>query len=123
MNMKNYPDDADGDALRRVVEGGSDMSKPMLVDFMIAVPDEKSGTSVSREAREHGYQTKVEQDRESGRWTCYCSKMMILTYEAVILTQDSLDEIARPFGGYSDGWGTFGNKDKAGQQTGRGERK
>jgi hypothetical protein len=35
--MKDYPDDADGDALRRVAADGSDMSKPMEVDFMLSV--------------------------------------------------------------------------------------
>ena len=28
-----YPDDADGDALRRVASSGSDMALPMVIDF------------------------------------------------------------------------------------------
>lgn len=28
-----YPDDDDGDALRRVAENGSDMSQPMKIEF------------------------------------------------------------------------------------------
>jgi len=35
-----YPIDSDGDALRNVERCGSDMSKPMFVDFQVAIPDE-----------------------------------------------------------------------------------
>lgn len=34
---------------------------------------------------------------------------MLATYEAVIAIQSELAEIANPFGGIPDGWGTFGN--------------
>ena len=33
-----YPDDADGDALRRIASTGADMSRPMQIDFFVAVP-------------------------------------------------------------------------------------
>lgn len=38
----DFPDDADGDALRRLVNDGSDLTKPMLIDFQIAVPTEEA---------------------------------------------------------------------------------
>ena len=36
----DYPNDADGDVLRRVAAGGADMSKPMDIDFFIVASDE-----------------------------------------------------------------------------------
>ena len=36
----DFPYDADGDALRRLVDDGSDLTKPMCVEFQVAVPDE-----------------------------------------------------------------------------------
>jgi hypothetical protein len=39
---------------------------------------------------------------------CYCSKNIMLDYNEIISIQEQLNEISRPFGGYSDGWGTFG---------------
>ncbi len=48
-------------------------------------------------------------DETDQRWTCYCAKRMIPTYEAIIAAQKELDELSAPFGGSSDGWGTPGN--------------
>jgi regulator of ribonuclease activity B len=46
--LGNYPNDSDGDALRRVVNDGSDMSKPMFIDFQVAVPDEAAANVLAK---------------------------------------------------------------------------
>jgi hypothetical protein len=109
-----YPNDADGDALRTVAENGADMSRPMLVDFMVAVSSSAAAESIARAARPLGYDAKVVRDtdddgNEEDTWTVYCSKTMLLDYDSVIAAQAELDRVSGPFGGYSDGWGTFGN--------------
>lgn len=43
----DFPNDAAGDALRRVAER-SDMSKPMDIDFAVDVPSKRSGQDVPR---------------------------------------------------------------------------
>ena len=43
----DFPNDADGDALRRVAER-SDMSKPMDIDFAVDVPSKSSGEEIGR---------------------------------------------------------------------------
>jgi hypothetical protein len=35
---------------------------------------------------------------------------MMPIYEDLVRIQHELTEAAQPFGGYSDGWGTFGNR-------------
>jgi hypothetical protein len=109
--MNIFPDDADGDALGRVAESGADLTKPMVIDFAVAVPDESTGRAIELKAIEIGYKTAVDQDSESSDWTCYCSKAMFATYEDVINCQLELDKIAVAYGGFADGWGTFGNID------------
>lgn len=109
--IPDYPNNADGDALRRVAADGSDMSKPMVIDFSVAIPDETSGNHVASATRSAGYDSYVSQDKDSGEWTCYCTKSMIATYVSVVSVQDELDKISHPFGGITDGWGTFGNVD------------
>ena len=106
--MSDFPSDANGDALRRVASD-SDMSRPMDIDFMVAVPDEEAGRAVAYAAQARGFSTSVKQDQESGNWTCYCTKSMLATYDGVLEAQAELDRIAEPHRGYSDGWGTFGN--------------
>ncbi|HTR55617.1 MAG TPA: ribonuclease E inhibitor RraB [Kofleriaceae bacterium] len=114
MPALTYPNDADGDALRRVAEHGSDMSRPMLVDFMVAADSETAATSIAQAAGSLGYATEVEHHEaddasDPDRWTVYCSRTMLLDHGSVLAAQAELDKVSAPFGGYSDGWGTLGN--------------
>jgi regulator of RNase E activity RraB len=108
--MDTYPQDSDGDALRRVADMGADMSKPMPIDFHIAIPNENAGIAIAARAEKLGYSTKIWRDSDDGEWTCDCTKIMLATYEGVISSQSELDELAAPIGGVADGWGTFGNE-------------
>jgi hypothetical protein len=105
----NYPDDADGDALRRVASDGNDMSRPMDIDFAVAVPDESAAQRVAEVVAGHGYTPQVCEDDEDESWTVLCTRRMLATYEGVLAAQRELDELSRPLDGFSDGWGTFGN--------------
>ena len=98
-----YPNDDDGDALRGIAEGGSDMSQPMDVDVQIAAADEAVATRVAEEALKLGYRTSIYCDDEEADpedagdlWTCECTKSMVLTYDAIIAAQSELDAIAKP---------------------------
>ena len=103
----DYPDDADGNALRRVAAGGSNMSKPMDIDFQIAAPDEATAKRVAAVAIELGYRIRV-YGGAYAPWKCQITKSMIPTYDSLITAQAELDAIARPLGAYVDGWGTYG---------------
>jgi hypothetical protein len=106
-----YPNDADGDALRRVARSGNDMSKPMDVDFPVVVYDESTARQFSDVAHAHGYIPRLWQHEDHVEWDVICVKRMVLTYDAVLDVQRHLDQLSRAFGGHCDGWGTFGNKD------------
>jgi hypothetical protein len=103
------PDDATGDALKRLADHGSDLARPMEMDFFVAVPSEASGHAVAAEVRDHGFTTSVEQDAETGNWTCYCMKTIMPSHAEVVQIEKRLDELARPHGGHADGFGSFGN--------------
>jgi hypothetical protein len=106
----SLPNDDDGDALRRVIETGSDISKPMFVDFQIAVPTEESALELAGDARKLGYHAEISNSPECKLpWTCECSTRMLATYEALIAVQKELAQLAAPYGGFPDRWGTFGN--------------
>ena len=109
--MTDYPNDDDGDALRRIAESGSDMSQPMLVDFFIAVHDEQMARAVADAVGPKGYAIELDHDDEDDDWSCCCSREMLLTHDAVVAAQAELQRLAEPLGGEVDGWGTFGNTD------------
>lgn len=105
----SLPDDATGDALRRVLDDGSDLSQPMVIDYHISVPDATSGRQIAERAASLGFDAEVVLDSETGEFTVWCTRRMIATYDAITEDERRLDEIAQPYGGYLDGWGTFGN--------------
>jgi regulator of RNase E activity RraB len=113
----NYPNDADGDALRSLAEAGCDMSRPAEIDFQVAAEDEAAARQVAASAARLGYKTEVVFDDEPPQpgedplppWTCYCVKAMVPTYDAIVAAQAELNRIAEPLGAYVDGWGSYGN--------------
>jgi regulator of RNase E activity RraB len=105
-----FPNDADGDALRRIAQHGSDLSRPMFIDFQVAVPDKSSAEELAAVAQKLGYRVSVyDSPKCTLPWTCECSTRMVATYESVIAVQNELAEISEQFGGIPDGWGSFGN--------------
>lgn len=107
--MEDFPDDATGNALKELVRNGADISKPMEIDFFVACPSEQMCIKIAREAEKHGFRVSVEEDSDTGDWTCYCAKILVPSYVSVTKIEALLTEIATPFGGYSDGFGSFGN--------------
>jgi len=110
MNEPVFPDDASGDALRNMLKSGSDFSKLHEIDFHIVVPDEQAGNAIGEAASQAGYHVKLFHDDEFGVWTCECTLSMLPTYDGITQIEKELEELAKPFGGYPDGWGTFSVK-------------
>lgn len=109
MTASDFPDDADGDVLRRLVESGNDLSQYMVIDFHVLVPDADAAEVLAELVKQAGFKPEVWQDEDSGAITVQCSKLMLPEYEALIDAQVELGRLAQPLGGEPDGWGTFGN--------------
>jgi hypothetical protein len=105
----DYPNDADGDELRNVAESGADMSRAMVIDFSVAVPDERTARRVAEVVETNGFDPSISEDDDTGSWSVHCSKTMLATYEGVVAVQVWLNDLLSPYGGVCDGWGTFGN--------------
>lgn len=107
--MENIPDDATGAALKQWQLEGSDLSKPMKIDFFVSVPDEEAGNRLARDHDLAAFSSSVEQDAESGAWTVYCTRVLIPTYASIVQLEMLLSKVADRYGGFSDGFGSFGN--------------
>ena len=106
----DYPNDADGDALRRVADDGNDMGAPMVLDFPVVMPTETSAKRFAAVAATRGYRAEVWRHEDDPDWDVICSVAMVPTYADVVRIQQELTEWAAPYGGCCDSWGTFGNK-------------
>lgn len=110
--MSDHPDlpnDADGGSIRCVLDHGSTLDRPMLIDFAVAAPNERAARQIAEAASKLGYNASCMTDEGGSTWTTTCSTRMVLSHHAVLAMQAELDTLAEPFGGHSDGWGTFGN--------------
>lgn len=107
--LDELPNDSDGQALRRLVLDGSDLSKPMEIDFAMDIPNRNAGLAFSPIVEKLGFRTRLSQDQLTSDWTCYCTCTIIPTHTAMIEIQKKLEEIGRPYGAKNDGWGSFGN--------------
>ena len=88
---------------------------------MVSAAEAIEADAIADAAEQLGYEPHVffddgedaEEDEEIiDQWTCTCLKVMLLQYDAIMAAQAELDELAKPLGGYADGWGTFGNVEK-----------
>lgn len=111
MNNDDIPNDADGGALRRLIEDGSDLSREMEIDFHVAVPDKASGLAFARIVEPENFTTSVTKDYDGKAWTCTCTRIMVPDYHDLIAVQDMLEELGRPYNAVPDGWGSWGNAD------------
>ena len=100
--------DDDAEALRQVEELGVDMSRPMEIDFFVAVPNREAGEDLAEAAALAGFQVEVLFDEDEDAWDCLCSKAMLPTTEEIAQARRTLDDLSRGFGGYCDGWATTG---------------
>lgn len=105
----NIPDDADGDAMRRVIEDGSDLSRPMIVDFQIDCPDISSAKLIASRVSSEEFDISIYSDPDENGVTCECSKQMLLIHTDLLRIQRQLTDLAHPLGGTCEAWGTFGN--------------
>lgn len=109
MNVQNIPDDDTGQAIKRWARDGSDLSRPMKIDFFVKVPDEAAGSRLSSDLALADFSISIEKDDESGRWTCYCAKTMIPDYQSIIDVEALLATVANRHGAQCDGFGSYGN--------------
>lgn len=100
-----FPDDENGDVLRRMAQLGDDLSKPRDVDYFFVFPDEKRAAEFAADVKkELGLDAETEESEESG-WDATVTKEMIPTHEAITQLEQSLVRIAKARGGRPEGWG------------------
>jgi Regulator of ribonuclease activity B len=105
-----YPDDDDGEVLRRVAAEGADMSRPMTIDYTIYAADIQSARALAERIAAIGYTPRLYVDDVDGSVSLYCARHMVATYDAVIACQEELNELCHSVGATCDGWLTAGNR-------------
>ena len=103
-NSESWPNDADGDVLRRLKDSNFDFSKAHLIDFNIDLQEwppnqELIDLLIKRYGDIGGY----EPSEGMNGYLLFQIKDQ-LTYELVIKTQEEATQLAAPYGGICESW-------------------
>lgn len=104
-----YPNDANGDALRRMEASGDDLAKSRNVDFTIVFANESDAEKFAEHFRALGHEVSVEgaETNQDFPWDVVVVQHMVPTYAAISDFENLLQSIAEGWGGHNDGWGCF----------------
>lgn len=104
-----YPDDANGDALRRMAAQGDDLTRPRNIDFTVVFVDESSAQQFAKHFRAFGHEVSVEKTGtdEEFPWDAVVVKQMIPTHDGITNFENLLQTVASGWGGHNSGWGCF----------------
>ena len=104
-----FPDDENGDVLRRMEATGDDLTRSRNVDFTVVFPNETTAERFAAHFRELGYAASIEftQTAEGHPWDVVVVKHMAPSLEEIGTFEAMLRGVATPLGGRNDGWGCF----------------
>lgn len=104
---KEWPDDADGQVLRRLQGKGFDFSRKYLVDFTVDFEEWPPNPEALRAIRREFESAAEYVDDVSGQGSIVVKFESVLDYCFVVDTQLRLSEIVNDFGGWCDSWGVL----------------
>ena len=104
-----FPDDANGNVLRRMEAKGDDLTQPRNIDFAVVFADESSAEQFAEHFRRLGHEVSVENagTDQNLRWDVIVIQHMVPSHEGITKFEGLLQSIADRWGGQNDGWGCF----------------
>ena len=106
--MSEFPDDANGDVLRRMLDGGDDLSKPRDIDFSVVFRSRENGEAFASRFEASGLRVKIADDLYQDEFVdVTVIKFMVPDHVEITAFERELEDAAGPLGGENDGWGCF----------------
>lgn len=107
-----WPNDADGDVMRRLEAGNFDFDKEYDVDFNVDFdnwppPEEAIALLISRYGAVSIVEPEAERDGEKDQGYLSFKITARITYEFVTKSQREITMLMQEFGGWCDSWGVL----------------
>ena len=99
--------DLDRHILRILKRKGSDFRKTHAVEFYIYCRTQTAAKRCGARIKKEGFHVELMPDRSARRWVCLPIKEMHPRLKDIHAAKRKLNRIAKPFGGFCDGWGTL----------------
>jgi hypothetical protein len=109
---RRFPDDENGDVLRRMAARGVDLVSPRVIDFDHRFPNESAAKRFLEAVERTVHEAMlIAPEDEGSDWEVKCRQRMVPSHAAITETEERLGAVARRFEGDADGWGTMSNPD------------
>lgn len=107
----HFPNDENGDVLRRMQENGDDLTQPRDINFTSVFPSKSVAEVFADHFKRLGYRVSVEKTEcvPELPWDVVVVKQMLPSHDGISEFEDTLEALALPFGGRNDGWGCLTN--------------
>ncbi|MGA3081867.1 MAG: ribonuclease E inhibitor RraB [Terracidiphilus sp.] len=104
-----YPEDDNGDVLRRLEAQGDDLTWARNIDFSVVFPVESAAERFAEHFRARGYAASVyfAETMAEFPWNVNVVKHMTPSHQGISDFETTLQEVADTLGGCNDGWGCF----------------
>ena len=104
-----YPNDVNGDALRRMEAQGDDLTRPRNIDFTVVFADARSAKQFAEHFLALGHEVSVEvtETDQNFPWDVVVVQHMVPSYNGITNFENLLQSVADGWGGHNDGWGCF----------------
>lgn len=102
-----YPNDDNGDVLRRMEAQGDDLTRPRNIDFTVVFADESSAQAFSKHFQALGYAVSVDfaETVKAFPWDVVIVKHMTPLHQEIGDFEALLKGVVETLGGRNDGWG------------------
>ncbi len=104
-----FPDDDNGDVLRRMFEGGDSLKQARDIDFAHRFVHGRAAETFAALAGGAGLQISIQdvEDAPETSWDVIVTANMIPDHQAIGAFERRLADQAERLGGQADGWGCF----------------
>ncbi len=107
MSPESFPNDENGDVLRRMQDDGDDLSAPRKLEFEHVFLAKAAAIAFVSEVTAEEVTVTVDWYAERQCWNVQVSRQMVPSHAAITGMEQRLDAVARRLGGRADGWGCF----------------
>ena len=105
VNEELAQTDPDREALDRLEQAQSDLSKPHNIEFFLYFSTKTAANDAATQIELQGFKTRVSRSGKGAEWLCFATKPMIPEHAALLSIRHSFEVLASSFGGEYDGWG------------------
>ena len=105
--LHQFPNDENGDVLRRMQENGDDLTKAREIDFTAVFPNKQLAEEFADHFRQMGHEVSVEETRCVAElpWDVIVVNHMLPSHAEISEFENTLETLAATLGGRNDGWG------------------